>query len=200
MTSGTEVRPEYAYEDVAVGDRNITVATRLGAAGQAFFFVSFLFAFFYLRALNSNGRWNQHHLQPSWGFGTAILVCVVASVAALALASWSSWAPDEARWRLAAALALGLGLAAVLLQILEWVRIDFGAGDGGIAAVFFGWSGCFLVFTLAAMYWLETLLVGAVRRSTPTGYTLASARALTIFWLILGLVEVTAFLLLYVIK
>ena len=46
MASGTEVRPEYAYEDVAVGDRNLAIGARLGAAGQAFFFISFLFAFF----------------------------------------------------------------------------------------------------------------------------------------------------------
>jgi heme/copper-type cytochrome/quinol oxidase subunit 3 len=187
-------------EPIQVSERNLAVAGRLAAAAAAFFFVSFLFAFFYLRALDSNGRWNQHHLQPSWGFGTAILVCVVASAAALALATWSAWAPEEGRWRLGAALALALGLAAVALQCVEWARIDFGAGDGGIAAVFFGWSGCFLVFTLAAMYWLETLLVGAWRRTTLPEYTVASARALTIFWLILGLVEVVAFLLLYVVK
>jgi hypothetical protein len=91
MTSGTEVRPEYAFEDVAVGDRNLIVATRLGAAAQAFFFVSFLFAFFYLRALNTDGRWNHHDLQPSRAYGTAILVCVLGSVAGTGCGGSACW-------------------------------------------------------------------------------------------------------------
>jgi heme/copper-type cytochrome/quinol oxidase subunit 3 len=187
-------------EPITVSERNLAVAGRLAAAAAAFFFVAFLFAFFYLRALNSNGNWNQHHLQPPWGYGTAILVCVLVSVAALAAATWSGWAPGEGRWRLGASAALGFGLAAVVLQIVEWATLGFGAGDGGISAVFFGWTGCFAVFALAATYWLETLLVGAWRGTTAPEYTVASARALTIFWFVLGLIEVAAFLLLYVIK
>src|SRR5439155_13437591 len=169
-------------EPIEVSERNLAVAGRLAGAAAAFFFVAFLFAFFYLRALNSDGNWNQHHLQPPWGWGVAVLVCVVASVAALATPTWLSWPPGAGRWRLGAALALGLGLAAVVLQCVEWAHLGFGPGDGGIAAVFVGWTGCFAVFALAAMYWLETLLVGAWRGRTVEEYTVASARALTIFW------------------
>jgi len=188
-------------EPLEISERNLAIAGRLAAAAAAFFFVAFLFAFFYLRALNSNGRWNQHHLQPPWGLGIAILVCVLVSVAVLAVWTMPSTAtPGDRPWRLAGALALALGLAAIVLQIIEWKRLDFGPGDGGLAAVFFGWTGCFTVFALAAMYWLETLLVGARRGTTEPEYTAASARALTIFWGVLGLVQVAAFLLLYVVK
>ena len=66
--------------------RTIWVGSRILAAGEAFFFVAFLFAFFYLRALDSNGVWRgwpHHHPHPSKAFGIAILVCVVASAGAL---------------------------------------------------------------------------------------------------------------------
>src|SRR5438045_2663841 len=106
--------PAYT-EPIEVSERNLAVAGRLAGAAAAFFFVAFLFAFFYLRALNSDGNWNQHHLQPPWGWGVAVLV-------------------------------------------------------------------------------------GAWRGRTVEEYTVASARALTIFWLVLGLVQVAAFLLLYVVK
>ena len=38
--------------------RNLYVGARIWAASVAFFFIAFLFAFFYLRALNSNGIWS----------------------------------------------------------------------------------------------------------------------------------------------
>jgi len=65
MAGGAEIHPEYTREGVGIGERNLTIATRLGAAAQAFFFVSFLFAFFYLRALNTARPWNLHRLHPA---------------------------------------------------------------------------------------------------------------------------------------
>src|SRR5919109_5457197 len=65
--------------------RNIRVGSRLWAAAQAFFFISFFFAFLYLRALNTNGLWRgwpHHHPSPSLAFGIVILICVLASAAA----------------------------------------------------------------------------------------------------------------------
>src|SRR5690349_15676110 len=65
--------------------RNLRVGSRTWAASQAFFFIAFLFAFFYLRALNSNGLWrgwpHTHKPHPSLAFGVAILVCVLTSAA-----------------------------------------------------------------------------------------------------------------------
>src|SRR6478735_8992451 len=103
MSGGAEIHPEYTREGVGIGERNLTIATRLGAAAQAFFFVAFLFAFFYLRALNTAGRWNLHHLHPSRAYGIAILVCVLGSAGATWLAVWSAGQPTPLRWRLAIA-------------------------------------------------------------------------------------------------
>src|SRR5437879_7473554 len=102
-------------EEVEPGDllaRNIQVGSRVWAAAQAFFFLSFFFAFLYLRALNTNGLWRgwpHHHPNPSTAFGIAILLCVLASAAAARASLFLS----PAVWRLGAAAALLLTLAAV---------------------------------------------------------------------------------------
>src|SRR5438105_10130206 len=106
MASGAETHPEYALEGVGVSERNLAIATRLAAAGQAFFFVAFLFAFFYLRALNTAGRWNLHHLHPSRAYGIAILICVLGSVGATGLAAWSARASNPLLWRLGGSAAI----------------------------------------------------------------------------------------------
>src|SRR5438270_9686033 len=90
--------------------RNLYVGARIWAAAQAFFFMAFLFAFFYLRALNSNGIWRGwpgHHPDPSLAFGIVILLCV-GGAAGAALAGFHL---RPALWRTAAIAALLLSLA-----------------------------------------------------------------------------------------
>jgi heme/copper-type cytochrome/quinol oxidase subunit 3 len=198
MASGTEVRPEYAYEDVAVGDRNLAIGARLGAAGQAFFFISFLFAFFYLRALNTNGRWNHHDLQPSRAYGTVILVCILGSVAATWLAAWSAREPNAGLWRIGMIAAIGLAIAALVVQAVQYVNLGFGPGDGSFAAVFVGWTGLIAANVLGVVYWLWTLLAETLnRRGRALPLLRGSAEAAAVYWGTLGLVEIAAFILLY---
>src|SRR6266571_5202970 len=100
--------------------RNIRVGARIWAASQAFFFIAFLFAFFYLRALNSNGLWrgwpHTHKPHPSLAFGVAILICVLAGAA---IARAAVMLPPG-RWRLAAIASLVLALAAIGLQAAQF--------------------------------------------------------------------------------
>src|SRR5206468_1603172 len=102
--------PLDATEPPEVFARNIAVGARIWAGGIAFFFVSFLFAFFYLRALDSNGKWNQHDLNPGQGWGVPILVAVLASVLATAWAVRSLVRREGRSWRLGAGAALALVL------------------------------------------------------------------------------------------
>src|SRR5712691_11332051 len=148
--------PADATEPPEVFERNMAVGARITSAGFAFFLVAFLFAFFYLRALNSNGKWNQHHLKPGQGWGIPILLCVLGSVLVYAAAAWFLSRGEGQRWRLGAGAALLLGLAALGLQAAEYTRLGFGPGDGGFASVFFGWTGLYAVFVLGILYWLET--------------------------------------------
>jgi heme/copper-type cytochrome/quinol oxidase subunit 3 len=198
VAGGVEIHPDYALEETSVSERNVAVATRLGAAAQAFFFVAFLFAFFYLRALNTYGRWNEHHVHPSRAYGVAILVCVLASVAASWLGAWSLRAPSSAGWRAGAGAAMLLALTAVGLQCAQYANLGFGPGDGSFPSVFVGWTGLLAVNVLAVVYWLTTLLAESLR---PIGRSLPllrpSAEALGLYWAVLGLVEIVSFILLY---
>jgi heme/copper-type cytochrome/quinol oxidase subunit 3 len=198
--SGAEIQPDYAFEHVGVGERNLTIATRLGAAAQAFFFVAFLFAFFYLRALNTAGRWNLHHLHPSRAYGIAILVCVLGSVAATGLAAWSARVSNPLLWRLGGAAAILLALAALGLQCAQFANLGFGPGDGSFASVFVGWTGLIAVNILGVVYWLTTLVAETLRAGArPLNLLRASAEAVGVYWGTLGLIEVVAFILLYVV-
>jgi heme/copper-type cytochrome/quinol oxidase subunit 3 len=195
----------YAPPDTAeppeVFERNMAVGARILAAGFAFFFVAFLFAFFYLRALDSNGKWNQHHLKPGQGWGVPILICVLASVVVYAMAVRSLQRGELRVWRLAAGAGLLLGLAALVLQAVEYTQLSFGPGDGGFASVFVGWTGLYAVFALGMMYWLETQLAQTIREGEPAlPVVRPSAEALRLNWAVLGAVALIAYILLYLVR
>lgn len=201
MTTGAEIRTEYAVEEFEVGARNVALVSQLGAAAQTFFFVAFLFAFFYLRALNTAGRWNAHHIHPSRAYGIAILLCVIASVVAAWVGAWSTRTVNVVGWRAGMAAAILLALAAVGIQSAQYANLGFGPGDGSFASVFVGWTGLYAVNVLAVAYWLATLLSESFNRlGRPLELIRPTADGLALYWGVLGIVEVGAFLLLYIVR
>jgi heme/copper-type cytochrome/quinol oxidase subunit 3 len=179
--------------------RNIRVGSRIWASSQAFFFVAFLFAFLYLRALNTNGLWRgwpPHHPTPSMAFGVAILVCVLASAGFARGAAMLG--PD--RWRLGAVGALILSLAAVGLQAAQFSSLGFGPTDAAYASVFVGWTGLFALFLLGSTYWLGTVVadVSRVGQEAPE-LRAAAVDAVSFVLLVLAGVEIAAFILLYLV-
>ncbi len=180
--------------------RNIRVGSRIWAASQAFFFIAFLFAFFYLRALNSNGLWrgwpHTHKPHPSLAFGVAILICVLASAAVARGAVVLALAP--AMWRFAAIGSLLLALSAVGLQAAQFSSLGFGPTDGGYASVFVGWTGIFALVLLGTVYWLATVVADTGRRGHAIPELHAAAvEAVSFVLVILAGVELAAFILLY---
>jgi len=178
--------------------RNIWVGSRIWAAGQAFFFLPFLFAFFYLRALNSNGVWRgwpHHHPHPSRAFGIAILVCVLASAAVL----YGATRMPGITWRPVAGAAFALGLAAVALQCAQFASLGFGPTDAGYGSVFVGWTGLVALVALGTMLWLENILAQSIRAPADVVHLRASLDAVSFSWAVLALVEVSAFILLYLV-
>jgi heme/copper-type cytochrome/quinol oxidase subunit 3 len=188
-----------AEEPPELARRIVHLGSILFSAATAFFFISFLFAFLYLRALNSNGLWGagkpHHHVHASLGLGVAILVCVLLGVAAV-----HGGLRVADRLLPAAAAALLLGLAAIALQCWQWAHLGFGPGDGGYASVYLGWTGFFTIFVFGAMYWLETIVATAARGGLPAAEAVPAVRSFSIFWTVLGLVEVAAFVLLFGVK
>ena len=134
--------------------------SRLAIGGLAFLFGSFVFAYFYLRSLNSNGRWmGSAWRQPSVIQGTIIMLLVLASAGIHYAALQQIKAGRKSVWQIGGVIALLLGLAAVIWQIVQLLSLPFWPGSSGYASVFVGFYSVFLVVLLAAMLWLEMLLM-----------------------------------------
>jgi heme/copper-type cytochrome/quinol oxidase subunit 3 len=150
--------------------RNLNSAGHLLASATAFFFLAFLFAYFYLRSLNNAGLWHPKHVTPSLTFGTLVMALTVMSAVLVRLGVADQRAARRSEWRLKAAVALAVGVGAVVLQVVEWAAIGFGPADGGYASVFFGWTAFNILFVVGALFWLQNLLATAIRyRNVPVG-------------------------------
>ena len=177
MTTGdlAHHRTDYAVveqEPPELLARNLRTGSHLWSSATVFFFVGFLFAFFYLRTLNSAGLWKPKGVPVPWGYGTAVFAILLLSVVLgrLALAERRAAGRtrplDQARlraWRSRGLVALLLALAALVLQCVEFATLGFGPSSGTYASVFVGWSGLMAVFVLGGIYWLETILATSFR-------------------------------------
>ncbi len=117
----------------------------------SFFFASFVFAFFYLKALDTNHSWKIGRVVPDGGFGIAIAALFLFSAVIYRLAARRPAGDSMA----AGTIAVVMGLVAVVLQFVEYSVLDFGASQGGYAAVFFGWTATYAIVALMGLYWIE---------------------------------------------
>jgi heme/copper-type cytochrome/quinol oxidase subunit 3 len=144
--------PEWQPRALRAGSRGLCGAV-------AFFMVSFVFAYFYLRAQDPDKDWKIGHVKPSVGFGLVILLVLVASAVLLALAARRPELTVSA-----GGAALVLAFLSVVLQVIDWTTLGFGPESGGYASVFVGWTAFYSVITLACVYWIETQVATAWRR------------------------------------
>jgi heme/copper-type cytochrome/quinol oxidase subunit 3 len=157
-------------EEPRVLARNLASAAHLFASATAMFFLAFFFAYFYLRSLNSNHLWHPKHVDPSLTLGTLSTAAWVAGALVLWLGVRDRRTDRRTEWRVKGAAALALGLAAIVLQIVEWLVAGFGPADGAYASVYFGWTAFIVLFGVGSLYWLETTLATSIRyRKTLTG-------------------------------
>jgi heme/copper-type cytochrome/quinol oxidase subunit 3 len=204
MTTGSPQAVQIPIEHPDVEARIVSIGSYLAAAALAFFFIAFLFAFFYLRALNTNGLWGGgkpgHHVHPALTVGIIVLVCVLASVACVRL-SLAGVRAQKSYARNVAIAALVLGLAAVAVQCWQYTDLGFGPGDGGFASVYLGWTGFFTIFAFVVLVWLEILLASSQSATDlRRGRFEADAASFSIVWTMLGVVEIAAFILLYIVQ
>lgn len=136
--------------------------SRLAIGGLAFLFGAFAFAYFYLRSLNSSGRWaNTGFHSPSMLLGTIIMLAVVTSACVHYIGLQQIKAGHKKAWQICGLIALTLGLGAVTVQIVELIYLPFPPGSSGFASVFTGFYPVLVVILLAGLIWLETLLARA---------------------------------------
>jgi hypothetical protein len=146
------------YHEAALGAT--WTGSRLAMGGLTFLFGSFVFAYFYLRSINSNGRWHgSGFIQPSVATGTIIVALVVISAALNTVTLQRIKAGNKRAWQTGGWLALVLGLAAVALTIIQLLFLPFWPGSSGYSSVFVGTYPVYLTVVLAMMIWLETLLM-----------------------------------------
>ena len=140
--------------------------SRLAMGGLSFLFGSFVFAYFYLRSLNSSGRWKGSGFhQPSDALGTVIMALVVISAIVHYIALQRIKQGSKGAWQAGGWIALVLGLAAVCTQIIMLLNLPFQPGSSGFSSVYTGGYPALLFIWFCAMIWLETLLMRA--RSIP---------------------------------
>ena len=158
-TAGQDPRAEETgfYHESALNA--LWTGTRLAIGGLCFLFGAFVFAFFYLRSLNSEGRWHgPGYHPPSILWGTVIMFLVLVSAGLQYAGLQQIKAGNKRLWQIAGLAALVMGLAAVGLQISELLYLPFWPGSSGYSSVFVGFYPVFLAIVLVVMVWLETLL------------------------------------------
>jgi heme/copper-type cytochrome/quinol oxidase subunit 3 len=145
--------------------RALWVGGRLLCGSITFFFASFLFAYFYLDALDVNHNWKIGSVHPSQGLGVAVMALFVVGAVIYRLAVKRAEVDELA----AGIIAIVFSLLAIALQFFEYTTLDFGAASGGYAAVFFGWTSTFAIVALFGIYWIETQVASLwrVRRDGP---------------------------------
>jgi heme/copper-type cytochrome/quinol oxidase subunit 3 len=163
VPAGVEIPPE----PPDVGARALSVSSRLLCGASTFFFLAFLFAYFYLRSINQDHLWHPAHVNPAKGLGAIFIACVLIS-AGLMIVAGRQMKVKSPSWLGPAIGGLFFGLAAVVVQCIEFTVQDFGPTNGAYASVFCAWLGFYALAVFATMYWLETQVATELRaRRTP---------------------------------
>jgi heme/copper-type cytochrome/quinol oxidase subunit 3 len=187
---------------------------RLVLGALTFGFGAFVFAYFYLRSLNSHGMWHPAGFKnPQPWAGAVITGLIVVSAAIQTLALQRIKAGHKGTWQAGAAAALALGLSAIGLQVWQLLNLPFFPGSAGFASVFVAATPVFLVVVFGAMVWLEILLARAARipaisfvEQPPTyaeAFSVqrfqASLSAFTVVWNYLAVIAILFWVLFYLV-
>ncbi len=150
-------------ESSEVMARNLRIAARLFASAMVFAFIAFLFAFFYLRALDTSSVWQPATVKPSMVLGIAAMLTLVVAALMIRLGLRDHRADRRPAWRIKGAIALALLIVFIVVQFVSWTTQAFGPSDGPYASVFFGWTVLLTLFVAGLAYWLETTLATSIR-------------------------------------
>lgn len=199
------------YHESAVNA--VWTGARLALGALTFLFGAFAFSYFYLRSLNSSGRWQgSGYHAPSMIMGTVIMLLILVSAGANYGGLQQIKAGRKAIWQWAGLIALLLGLAAVAMQLTELDTLPFAPGASGYSSVFTGFYALFTATLFCVLVWLEILLA-RVRKipaisfieqpPTHTGvFTVqrfqASLSAFNTVWVYMALMSLLFWLLFYV--
>jgi heme/copper-type cytochrome/quinol oxidase subunit 3 len=186
--------PEWAPE---VEARLARTGMWIFMGADALFFVAFLFAFFYLKALNNDHLWMSQWVFHPRRNGGAIIVGFLVVSAVLAFLGARSVAKTPATARMFFWLALLAGLLSVGFQIHEFKTLPFDPTlGGGYPSVYVGLKGALMIHVIVALLWLGT----HIHQANPTGDSIARPASATVFayyMIFLAGVSLVSYLVLY---
>jgi len=186
--------------------RAVWVGGRMLCGSITFFFASFVFAYFYLDALDVNHNWTIGPVHPSQGLGVAVMALFLVGAVVYRLAVKRSEVDEVA----AGIIAVVFALLAVALQFFEYTTLDFGAASGAYASVFFGWTATYAIAAFFGIYWIETQVVslwrvrreGARHIEIPAGeeeLLRAGIEASSFYWAYFVAIGFLAYIILYLV-
>jgi heme/copper-type cytochrome/quinol oxidase subunit 3 len=208
---GTAEEEAVFYHEAALNSS--WTGARLAMGALSFLFGAFIFAFFYLRSLDSYHLWYTASTHPSKAIGITVVLLVVVSALLQTASLQAIKAGNKSAWLGGATIALVLGLAAVAVQIYQLTNLGFWPGASGFASVFVGYNPVYLTIAFCAMVWLETLIMRcrAIPQISfveqPPTYAEAFAvqrfqaalSAFTVVWNYLAVVAIVAWILFYLV-
>jgi heme/copper-type cytochrome/quinol oxidase subunit 3 len=197
---GAVPRATLPPEPVHFRTASLSVGARLWCGATTFFFAAFLFAYVYLRSLDTNKGWKIGSVSPSGGLGVTIM--------ALFLLSGILWRVGNMRsvdTVSTGVVALVLATVAVVLQFVEYTTLGFGPASGAYASVFIGWTVTYALGAIGGIYWMEVQVATLIRsRKREVGadeqaVMRAGVEASSFFWAYYVAIGVLTFFILYVV-
>ena len=160
-SASAPTHPSIELEPPEWQPRAMWVGARMLCGAASFFFIAFVFAYFYLRSLDENHDWKiGHNINPSLGLGVAIVIVLRAQRGGDAAVGHQPGAQAAGGRGGDAARAAGRSCC----RWWRGRRLGFGPASGGYASVYVGWTGCYTVFMLLFVYWIETQVATVWRR------------------------------------
>jgi hypothetical protein len=201
IVEGASHDPRLPPEPIEFRTRPLTVAARLWCGATTFFFAAFLFAYVYLRSLDTNHGWIiGKNVSPSGGLGAAIVGLLV-----LSGILWRvGWMRREDTLS-TGIVAIVLAVAAVVLQFVQYTTLGFGPASGGYASVFLGWTITYALGAICVIYWMETQVATVWRASkghipeADEAVMRAGIEASSFFWAYYVAIGVLTFVILYLV-
>jgi heme/copper-type cytochrome/quinol oxidase subunit 3 len=187
---------------------------RLAMGSLSFGFGAFIFAYFYLRSLNSHGMWHPAGFKnPQIGVGTVAVALIVISALLQTFVLQRIKAGRKGPWVSGAWVALVLGLAAIGVEVWQLDNLPFLPGFSGYASVFSAFWPVYITVVFGMMVWLEILIMRArpipeisfVEQAPTYAEAFAVQRfqaalsAFTVTWNYMAVVAVIAWVLFYLV-
>jgi heme/copper-type cytochrome/quinol oxidase subunit 3 len=212
-TTLATIADDVSYEQRCAEDAAWT-GSRVFIGAVTFAYASLAFSYFYLRSANNGAEWRPGNMTAPTTIGGAIFAIVVASALLQYFGVRRLRAGALLDWEVAGWVTLAGGLLAVGLQIWELTQLPFFPGSSGYASTFIGWGALSIATLFGALYWLETQLARSLRlrhalmeeggvttSQLPAARVFrANAESCSYFWFYVGAVELTFWIIFYVIR